>query len=323
MVGRRKLYLFPILTMLQILKKIILVILLVIVIDKVFTFLFTNYIFTNTLSGESGGSINYVIQKVRNPDFLILGPSRAKHGIDPAQLTALGNGYNLGINGTTVLNSELVLDILIRNNVRPKTVILSADLSDYGEDKRSDMLDQLKKVYPYDTPLIKKYVQKLGYVEEAKYFFGLYRYNRKIANIGFNFLKRNTINNGNGYVGLPDMKDLPEHDYHPENFIYVKESTNAQALKHIQQICEENNIKLIVVFSPSYQNAYYNEAQQKLMIDDLKQEDITVIDLSNINTHPELNSKQYWRDALHFNASGAEAFSKILNTEIKNLLSRK
>lgn len=304
--------------MLQIIKKVIIILIIVIIIDKIFSYTFTNYIFKKTISGESGGTINYVINKKNNLDFLIIGPSRAKHGIDPILLTSLGNnGYNLGINGTTVLNSLLILDILVKNNVTPKTLIISADLSDYVDNTNQQILDQIKRVYPYDTPLLKEYVDKIGYVERAKYFFGSYRFNRKILNVAYNFTKRNTVADNNGYVGLPNMTDKPDVKYDTENFIYKNNSTNVEALKKIKKICDENNIKLIVVFSPSYKNVFYNEIQQKLMIEDFKKENISnIIDLSNINQSPDLLKKENWRDAIHFNYFGSQKFSKILNEEI-------
>lgn len=304
--------------MLQIIKKIIIVLVAIIVIDKIFSYAFINFIFKKTISGESGGTINYVINKKNNLDFLIIGPSRAKHGIDPTLLTSLGNnGYNLGINGTTVLNSLLILDILVKNNVKPKILIVSADLSDYVDSTNQQILDQIKRVYPYDTPLVKEYVDKIGYVERAKYFFGLYRLNRKILNIAYNFTKRNTITNNNGYVGLPDMIDKPDVKYNTENFIYKNTSIDAEALRKIKKICDENNIKLIVVFSPSYKNVFYNDTQQKLMIADLKKENITnIIDLSDINQSPDLLKEENWRDEIHFNYTGSQKFSKILNEKI-------
>jgi len=304
--------------MLQIIKKVIITLIIVIIIDKIFSYTFTNYIFKKTISGESGGTINYVINKKSNLDFLIIGPSRAKHGIDPSIITSLGNnGYNLGINGTTVLNSLLILDILVKNNVKMKTLIVSADLSDYVKESKEETIDQIKRVYPYDTPLINEYVSKIGNVEQIKYFFGLYKLNRKILNVSYNFTKRNTVTDNNGYVGLPNMTDKPDVKYDTENFIYKKDSTNVEALKKIKKICDENNIKLIVIFSPSYKNVFYNEIQQKLMIEDFKKENINnIIDLSNINQSPDLLKEENWRDAIHFNYFGSQKFSKILSEEI-------
>jgi hypothetical protein len=304
--------------MITILKKIFIVIILLIIIDKIFSFFFTEYIFKQTISGESGGTLNYVINKKNNLDFLIIGPSRAKHGIDPTILTSLGtNGYNLGINGTTVLNSLLILDILIKNNVKPKTLIVSADLSDYASDSTQLTLDQIKRVYPYDTDLIREYVGRIGVKEQMKYFFSLYRFNRKILNIAYNFTKKDSVRDSTGYVGLPTIVDRPDLKILSKDFIYNGDGTNAEAMRRVQEICNKNNITLLVVFSPSYQNVFYNKKQQKIMLDDFgKNNIINIIDLSDISTMPDLAKEQNWRDSIHFNDVGSQKFSVILNKEI-------
>lgn len=307
--------------MLQIIKKIIIVLAAIVIIDRVFTYAFTNYIFKKTISGESGGTINYVINKKKDLDFLIIGASRAKHSIDPKVLTSLGtDGYNLGINGTDVLNSLFILDILVRNGVKPKTLIVQTDLSDYVSDTDSKTLDQMKRVYPYGTPLIEEYVRRMGVVEEAKYFFGLYRFNRKILNISFNFVKRNSVPNNSGYVGLPNMDYKSEAVSLSKDYAYNSSSLSAEAIKRIKKICDENNIKLIVVLPPSYKNVLYNEAGQKKMDEDLKKDGINnIIDLSDIDKLPELSGYENWRDAIHPNYLGSQKFSHILNEEIIKL----
>lgn len=304
--------------MIQIIKKIIIVLAVIVIIDKIFTYAFMHLIFSKTISGESGGTINYVLNKKSDIDFLIIGPSRAKHGMDPAELSTLGkNGYDLGINGTDVLNSLLVLDILIKHNVKPKTIVLQTDLSDYTGDSKTKILDQIKRVYPYNTELVREYVSRVGYVEQMKYFFGTYRLNRKVANIGYNFLKRDSIGDNNGFVGLPSIPFAPDEKSLSTNYVYDKNSTTAEALRRIKKICDDNNIKFVVVFPPSYKNVFYNGEQQKVMLEDLKRNGINnVIDLSDISKLHELAKEENWRDAIHFNTLGAETFSKILNREL-------
>lgn len=303
--------------MLQILKNIAIVLLLIIIIDKAFTYAFMNLIFKNTLSGESGGTINYLIKK-HDIDFLILGSSRAKHGTDPALITTLGKtGYNVGINGTTVLNSLLILDILMQNNVKIKTVVVSADLTDYARESQQLNLDQMKRVYPYDTPLIREYVGRIGIAEQVRYFFGLYRLNRKILNVAYNFTKKNSIKENTGYAGLPNGKEKLESEPLTKNYVYNNLGTGTEAMMRIKKICDENNIRLIVVFPPSYKNVSLNVIQQKLMVEDFKKRNIlNIIDLSNIENSPILAKEENWKDVTHFTYLGSQKFSHILNSEI-------
>ena len=308
--------------MLQVLKNVIIVLVAVVILDHVFTYVFMNYIFKYTISGESGGTINYVINKKKNVDFLILGASRAKHGIDPQDLTALGtDGYNLGINGTSVLNSLLVLDILVQHGVRPKTVMVQADLGDLVSDTSANTTDQISRVYPYNTALIQEYVDRMGYLERIKYFFGLYRLNRKVINISFNYVKRNSIPDNNGYVGLPSIKDYAfDAPNLSSTYVYSSTTTSAEAIKRMQDICNKNNIKFLVLFPPSYKNARFNKTAQENADDDLRKSHVEhILNLSDINSMPDLVGSENWRDEVHLNATGSEKFSKELNDYLKRL----
>lgn len=310
--------------MIKIIKNIIIIALTVIAVDRVFTYTFTNEIFKKTISGESGGTINYVINNKKTLDFLILGASRARHGIDTEKLQSLGNnGYNLGINGASALNSLLILDILLQNNVKPKTVLLQADLFDFGDDTQEKTIDQVKRVYQYDTPLIREYVKRIGKTEEIKYFFGLYKFNRKIINITFNFFKRNSIKDEKGFVGLPISEDKIDDTVVSRKYHYDKNGLSFEAVKKMQKICEKNKIKFIVVFPPSYANTSYNEKEQLRLLKALEDEKINFINMSNINKYAELKSESNWKDGLHLNYIGAEIFSKLLNDQLNLYFTKK
>jgi hypothetical protein len=160
-------------------------------------------------------------------------------------------------------------------------------------------------------------VGRIGVKEQMKYFFSLYRFNRKILNIAYNFTKKDSVRDSTGYVGLPTIVDRPDLKILSKDFIYNGDGTNAEAMRRVQEICNKNNITLLVVFSPSYQNVFYNKKQQKIMLDDFgKNNIINIIDLSDISTMPDLAKEQNWRDSIHFNDVGSQKFSVILNKEI-------
>ncbi|MBU6370915.1 MAG: hypothetical protein KGH93_03515 [Patescibacteria group bacterium] len=299
-----------------ILKKIAIVCVAIIAFDRVAAYLFMHLIFDKTVSGESGGTINYAIERNPHLDFLVLGASRAEHQIDPAALTALGaNSYNLGIDGDNVLASALILDILVRNGVRPKTLLLQTDLFEYTTGTTQDMIDQIDRLYPYDTPLIRSYVAKAGLAEEIKYFFDLYKLNRKMLDVGYNFLKRNSVGTTTGFVPLPPIAVPPQIS--TTHYAYDDSSVTAQAMPLIKNICDEYGIRLIVVLPPSYGNSLFDAGGEKHMTDAFRAEGITdIVDLADIAKTPTLASADNWRDAEHMDALGAETFSKILNEKL-------
>jgi hypothetical protein len=310
--------------MLTIIKKILIVLIAVVIVDQVFTYAFINFIFVHTISGESGGTLNYVIEKKPDLDFLIMGPSRAKNGIDPTILTSLGkNGHNLGINGTTVLHTLLELDILLSRGVHPKTIVLVTDEYNYGTDSVIEMTDQVKRLYTYDTPLIREYVHRLGVGEEMKYFFGTYRLNRKIANIGINYIRHGSVGEYSGYVGLPNPDYHIDAESFRQNIVYTATSTNREALFRFKQLCDEHNIKLIVLFMPSYHNVLTPRSEQARMVADLEANGFgNILDLSDVTKFHSLEPESMWRDAIHLNATGSQAFSNILNNALKQTTSK-
>lgn len=292
-------------------------------VDRILSFVFREAIFKKTLSGESGGTINYTISRKKDVDFLIMGASRAKHSLDPELIPTLGtHGYNIGINGTNALNSMLILDILLRQGVSPKTIVFQTDLRDHlasTTDPTPKLVNQIKRVYHYDTPLIRTYVQDIGVQEEIKYFFDLYKLNGKIINLSYNFLKRNSIGDNNGYVGLPAT---PYHQ-DPESadgYVFYNTGTNAQAIRDIKALCDKHGIQLVLVLMPSYDNIIYNKKETVRMIETLRSEGITtIVDLSDISLIPELNNESLWRDGVHMNNKGATVFSKHFNQKLLEL----
>lgn len=290
--------------------------------DRSISLLFTELVFKKTLSGESGGTINYAIRHGKDIDFLILGASIAKHTINPDLLTSLeGEGYNLGINGVSILNNLLTLDILIQNGIAPKVIILQTVLPDYTKEANNNesLRNQIKRVYPYDTDLIRSYVRSLGVFEEVKYTSWLYRFNRKIINISFNYLKKDTIQQNNGFVPLPGTEYTIPPIY--KEYIYDEKSVARDALQKIKELADKHNSKIIIVFPPSYKNTFTTKEQSDILIKDLKESGFKyIIDMSDITKLPQLENREYWRDANHLNATGAALFSQLLNKEIKKVL---
>ena len=80
------------------------------------------------------------------------------------------------------------------------------------------------------------------------------------------------------------------------------------------QICKANNIKLLVVFAPSYKNSLTLKEGNEMMIELLRKNGVTAVyDFSAIEKIPQLQSNNMWRNATHLNSDGAIIFSRLLN----------
>ena len=163
-----------------------------VVADRLISWIFAKAIFSKTLSGESGGTVNYLLQNKKNADFLILGSSRAKFHINPSLLTNVydANGYNAGISGTGgLIYNNLLLQLLVSKGVKPRLIILQVDVYPYLTIENENATNEISPLYPFlgESDVVRTYISShAGYAEKFKLLFHTYRYNGKFLNILYN-----------------------------------------------------------------------------------------------------------------------------------------
>jgi hypothetical protein len=252
-----------------------------------------------------------------------LGTSRAKHQIDPDKLLNLkGKGYNAGIDkvGKSFYNGVL-LDIILNNKIKPRTILLQLDASDFYNniDNRAN---ELVFLYPYynQSKLLQEYIKMMGYSERLKTSFNMYEYNGKIFNLLYNYTKRNSVTDNNGFAPVFGILDTVKNSVFTET---VNQHPDLSALKlsalhNIILLCEANRIKLIFLICPSYNNFLFDRASTE----NFKKYVITMtnsklIDMADVNKFNELKGIQNWKDFLHLNNIGAAKFSQYLNDSLR------
>jgi glycerophosphoryl diester phosphodiesterase len=299
------------------------------VFDRIVGFAFQKYIFEKTFSGEAGGSLNYLLKKKKNIDFLILGSSRAKHQIDPALLTALnGEGYNAGVNGVgKALYNNALLEIMLNHSIKPKTVLLQTDAKDYLLNNK-DTTNPLIYLYPFynQSETIQNYSKSIGYEEKIKLYFNLYKFNGKVFNIYFNYLKRNNVADNNGFVPLAGVMDTTKQTepYSSKNTCKF-DNNELNALSRIIELCKKNNIKLYFLLPPSYQNSLYKETDTRNLIAYISSRtNERIINMADIKCFNDLQNADNWKDYTHLNKNGSLKLDHYLNDSLKvmNNLSR-
>lgn len=305
----------------KILIKIAVIFLIVLIFDRLFSFVFTKHIFEKTISGESGGNLNYLLEKKKNADYIILGSSRAKHQVDPEKLTAInGIGYNAGINGVgTILHSNIVLDILLHENFKPKIILLQIDAINFAAEHLESYQYGLNSLYPYykKSKLLQSSVKELPFEEQLKLNFEMYKFNGKITNLLLNYFKQQSVVDNNGYFPLyqtmdsVNQQDLPFAKF---NFSAKK----LQVLNNIITSCKQNNIQLVIIFPPYYKNVNYKKDEVNFLknyISNISGK-VNIIDMANITNLPDLQNAQNWKDIGHLNNIGAAKFSASLNDSL-------
>jgi hypothetical protein len=306
----------------KILIKIAVIFLIVLIFDRLFSFVFTKYIFEKTVSGEGGGNLNYLLGKRKNTDYIILGSSRAKHHFDPEKLTAInGIGYNAGINGVgTILHSNIVLDIMLHENLKPKIILLQIDAINFADEYLENYLYGLNSLYPFlnKSKLLQSSVKELPFEERLKLNFETYKFNGKITNIFLNYFNQNSVAENNGFDPLYQTMDTVNLQYLPlKKFTFSEKKL--QVLNNIIKSCEQNNIQLIAIFPPYYKNVNYRKDAVDFLKNYIKNISgkVNIIDMANIIKLPDLQNAQNWKDIGHLNNIGAAKFSSYLNDSLK------
>ena len=83
----------------------------------------------------------------------------------------------------------------------------------------------------------------------------------------------------------------------------------------IISICKENDIHLVAVISPSYENQINTTLSIDYMIEKCKQNEIPVIDFTN---SADFRDNLLFHDIAHLNAIGADIFTSKLAHKIMN-----
>jgi hypothetical protein len=306
----------------KILVSLLILVITMVCVDRLGYYLFTHFIAEKNLSGETGGAVNYLLKKKSSVDFIILGSSRAKYHINPALLTNVynGNGYNAGLNGVgKIVYNEMLLQIMITNGIKPKMIILQTDPPAYTEIKNENFIYELTSLYPYldENKSLRDFVySNASYAEKTKLFFKTYRYNGKFAGICYNYLKRNSVKDNNGFEGLSNKMDTASfHLAAIADSSSTFSATKIAAINNIVQTCKAHNIKLVVVFTPTYNNNGFSKMATGKLIQLLS--GTTVYDFSDISQIPSLQSPAVWKDGSHLNKEGAAIFSALLNDSLQ------
>jgi hypothetical protein len=289
--------------------------------DRIFFYFFTRHIFTKTLSGDTGGSVTYLLQNKKNTDFIILGSSRAKYHINPTLLYNLynGNGYNAGVAGTGgIIYNYMLLNLLISKNIKPKAVILQVDPYYYFTSGVENYTNELLPLYPYigeSRPLSSFIYKNTSYAEKFKLFFHSYRYNGKFFGVLYNYTKRSSFKGNNGFEALTGKIDTTS--FSPamalEKAQYYS-NTKISALNNFITTCKTESIKLLVVIMPTYKNSsFFKQANDTITGILRKDSNVKIYDFYNFEKTSLLQSPDLWKDGGHLNSKGAAIFSKQLN----------
>ncbi len=260
---------------------------------------------------------NYRLNQVET-DIVIIGSSRCQCHYDVSLLNDSISHYskhhysifNAGIGGLFVNSTACAVESIL-NRYTPKLIILEV-----GEEEFLSTGDILFSALHYNrNSVVRNYINDFDQREQILLKSNLYRYNGRIYDLfSSTFLKSVDTT---GYTPLHNvMKPSPDEAGSTAS-TKKKPAYDPYSLKNftrVLQICNEQNVHLVVVTSPRYYPCNDNNYLRSLCA----QYDIPYIErynTSEFNTNPH-----YFQDANHLNDSGAHVYTKLFFQDLKPYL---
>ena len=287
-------------------------------------FISTNLKKLNQYARKEYSTWNDVFDGKIHSDLLIYGSSRACQNFDPTMISESLHisTYNLGIEGHSFLLQYLRHVLLLKNNKKPKTIIISVDM--FTLQKRKDLYN-LEQFLPYmlwnkeikeatinyegfvfmdyEIPLVRYYGQTKTLEKMTRLFLG--NLSNPVKRIK-GFKAKNLLWNSDFDKAKLSMKKYE-----------VKLNTDTLRLfERFLAECKKHNIKLIFVYSPEYiegQKFVRNRGEiVSIYTKFSKQYQIPFYDYSNDAISYQ---KNYFYNTNHLTLIGTELFTaKLIDT---------
>ena len=264
------------------------------------------------------GRYNYIIKQ--NVDCFIMGSSTATCFYSNIISNKLGiSAMNIGLDGSALIYSRCLLDLILSNNIKPRIILLSIDLFEIQKFAWSgNFYQNVEKLAPLygESDYIDKSLYKDKPFEFLKYKIASYKYNDLFFSLLFQ-LTRNEKEykhepSPKKILQLPINKKILENHFSDEMAV---DERKIELYNHIIEICKKNDIIIVFVKPPKY----YPEL--RMTERDKKLEQIFDHIAKNNNIHflkitqedyPEFRSNILFKDVLHLNDRGSKLFSHIL-----------
>jgi hypothetical protein len=276
---------------------------------------------------SSYGAWNQVMQGRVNADVIISGSSRATYHYDPRTIESITEhtAYNIGRAGTQTDVQLAVLKAYLEHNRKPKLVVHNLDAFSFVTSRKV-----------YDPAL---YVPYLG---DKEIYGPLLQIDPDIAKSRYIPLYGYVVEDMN-FTWAEGLRALlgisPKQDYflgfsprdiqwtddfgkfkanNPNGVGFAVEHGGLQALEQLIQVCKENEIPLVLVYSPEYkgmQEITSNRTEIFAHFRDLASRyHVPLWDYSDWKYDDD---RSFFYNSQHLNATGAELFSRDLADRLR------
>lgn len=261
--------------------------------------------------------LEYVLEGKINKDILVFGSSRGVEDIATWSIEEklAMDSYNLSYGGSEIEFQTFVLKQLLKNNKKPKLIIkiVDDDFELTPHDINKFRLDRLFPLVKY--PIVREELIKRG---EKNYLMSKLFVLHQMSLSNFKFRTPKRVNDTIKEFGNLTLKKSSKKNIDWTYGTKVKYNKNLElesklnSFKEFEQLCLQNNIKLVLTIPPSYKvlNTEFVER-----INNLKSNTTNLYIYDTKNTLYE--STIYFKDHTHLNSIGAELYTDDLIAFIK------
>lgn len=256
------------------------------------------------------------IKQFENKDFdyIFLGASLTLDGIDAEYLVEQGiNAYNFGTQGTSIRSSYIQLQHYLKNNQKPKVVILGiGSLSKSYKDYKHEFTISLPYEYLYfDTewrfdnlPMVKF---RGAAIENLKQLVSKEHREAEFVRGQLRIKKR--------------VRDKSNYNTQLDSTIHVSDYKGASHLFKMDSLCKSRGIKFVVMEMPGFKKTQNLIPLGPHRLGDETHDTITLYNLNNKKLVSKLiDSNNDWLGNSHLNQYGARKLTAYL---YENILTNK
>ena len=266
---------------------------------------------------------NYVMNTAK-PDVLIFGSSRASYHYNTKVLqdSLKISVYNAGRDLSYIQYHYALLQGVLKR-YSPKLIVLDTRPNEFQKFENGENYDRLNVLLPYyDThPEIREVVELRSPYEKVKLLSKIYPYNSLILSELVELLpiaRYKKDDSENGYIVKNGNFNSPRGPYTVDDEV---DPVAALYYKKFVQVCKAKNIKLVIAYSPMYQNIDTLRNRNLLFAKQVcKENNLPLIDYLY---DPQFNTPQYFYDKLHLNGAGSTLYSQRIVRRLREVLNSK
>jgi hypothetical protein len=281
----------------------------------------TSYLVKHSNDAQTG-KINLVMQHQIDPEIMMFGSSVTEVGLNANTIEKKTQRptYNMGIDGTTISNSEFLIDEFLSFSKNCKTVVIGIAFFSFT---KSEKLHAPQRFLAYKSnPYVKQNILKIQPSLGHKLYYVPF----------YSFIVANHTYYKNAFLGLKNLmyrkswvqdslKGFVSHDtkYYDtrkkgKQLDYV--SIDSKAYNDYKRIIEKikvHNIRPVLVLMPMHvngQQSFSNFETYRERVNLLSEE--MGVKLFDFSEHDVTTNDKYYYNNGHLNATGANTFSNVL-----------